>query len=63
MNDFPPSATSRRDFMRTLSLGAGAALVGGPALAGPLRWLAGAPAADRPLGVALLVGLGGYSAE
>ena len=49
--------------MRTLSLGAGAALVGGPALAGPLRWLAGAPAADRPLGVALLVGLGGYSAE
>jgi len=62
MNDFPPSAISRRDFMRMLSLGAGAALVGGPALAGPLRWLAGAPAADRPLGVAL-VGLGGYSAK
>ncbi|TPG64580.1 Gfo/Idh/MocA family protein [Hymenobacter nivis] len=61
MNDFLASATSRRDFVRTLSLGAGATLVGAHALAGPLDWLAGAPAADRKLGVAL-VGLGGYSA-
>ena len=52
---------SRRDFVRTLSLGAGASLAGAAALAKPLRWLAGGPTADRQLGV-VLVGLGGYSA-
>ncbi len=52
--------SSRRDFLRTLSLGTGASLAGAAALAKPLRWLAGGPAADRQLGVAL-VGLGGYS--
>ena len=52
---------SRRDFVRTLSLGAGATLAGVAALAGaPRRWAEG-PAADRQLGVAL-VGLGSYSA-
>ena len=61
MNDFIDSTTSRRDFLRTLTLGAGATLVGSAALAEPLRGLAGDPATDRQLGVAL-VGLGGYSA-
>ncbi|RZK88699.1 MAG: Gfo/Idh/MocA family oxidoreductase, partial [Hymenobacter sp.] len=56
MNDLLASATSRRAFMRTLSLGAGATLAGTSALANPLGWLA----ADRKLGVAL-VGLGNYS--
>ncbi|GAB3635596.1 Gfo/Idh/MocA family oxidoreductase [Hymenobacter arcticus] len=54
-NDFA-STTSRRAFMRTLSLGAGATLAGTAALAGPLGWLA----PERKLGVAL-VGLGNYS--
>ncbi|WP_245897038.1 hypothetical protein [Hymenobacter nivis] len=59
MADLLDSATSRRDFMCTLSLGAGALLTGPAALAG----LAGrAPAAPgRPPGVALM-GLGSYSA-
>ena len=57
MNDFIDSTTSRRDFLRTLTLGAGATLVGSAALAEPLRGLAGNPATDRQLGVAL-VGLG-----
>jgi predicted dehydrogenase len=56
MNDLLASATSRREFMRVLSLGAGATLAGTSALANPLGWLA----ADRKLGVAL-VGLGNYS--
>ena len=47
---------SRREFMRTLSLGAGATLVGTAALGAPLDWLA----PERKLGVAL-VGLGNYS--
>jgi predicted dehydrogenase len=54
------SLNARRAFLRTLSLGAGATLVGASALARPLRWLADGPAADRKLGVAL-VGLGKYS--
>ena len=52
--------TSRRAFLRTLSLGTGATLVGASALAHPLHWLADGPTADRKLGVAL-VGLGKYS--
>ena len=52
-----PTPSSRRDFLRTLSLGAGATLVGTAALGAPLGWLA--PPA-RKLGVAL-VGLGNYS--
>jgi len=51
-----PIPSSRRDFMRTLSLGAGATLVGTSALGAPLDWLA----PERKLGVAL-VGLGNYS--
>ena len=51
-----PTPSSRRDFLRTLSLGAGATLAGASALASPLDWLAPA----RKLGVAL-VGLGNYS--
>ncbi len=54
------SRASRRDFLRTLSLGAGATLAGGAGLAQPLSWLAGNPVAERKLGVAL-VGLGNYS--
>jgi len=57
MPDLLTSDSSRREFMRTLSLGAGATLLGTSALAGPLGWLA----AERKLGVAL-VGLGNYSA-
>jgi predicted dehydrogenase len=56
MPDLLTSDSSRREFMRTLSLGAGATLLGTSALASPLDWLA----ADRKLGVAL-VGLGNYS--
>ena len=56
MPDLLTSDTSRREFMRTLSLGASAALVGTSALASPLGWLA----PERKLGVAL-VGLGNYS--
>ena len=52
--------TSRRAFLRTLSLGTGATLVGASALAHPLHLLADGPTADRKLGVAL-VGLGKYS--
>ncbi|WP_022825966.1 Gfo/Idh/MocA family protein [Hymenobacter norwichensis] len=63
------SSVSRREFMRTLSLGAGATLVGSSALGSSMSWLDEAsygPAslealqAGRQLGVAL-VGLGGYS--
>ncbi|MFD1467276.1 Gfo/Idh/MocA family protein [Hymenobacter caeli] len=61
MKNAPGFLPSRRNFVRTLSLGTGAALAGTAALAGPLRRLAGGPGADRQLGVAL-VGLGGYSA-
>jgi predicted dehydrogenase len=50
------SSSSRRQFLRTLSLGTGATLLGSAALARPQRPLA----ADRKLGVAL-VGLGKYS--
>ena len=57
MNDPFASATSRRAFVRALSLGAGATLAGTSALAAPLNWLA----PERKLGVAL-VGLGNYSA-
>lgn len=60
MSTCPTSAASRRDFLRTLSLGAGATLVGSAGLAHPLGWLADGPAAGRKLGVAL-VGLGNYS--
>ena len=56
MPDLLTSDSSRREFMRTLSLGAGGALLGTSALASPLGWLAPA----RKLGVAL-VGLGNYS--
>jgi predicted dehydrogenase len=56
MPDLLTSDSSRREFMRTLSLGAGAALAGTSALASPLGWLA----PERKLGVAL-VGLGNYS--
>ncbi|MDO7884501.1 Gfo/Idh/MocA family protein [Hymenobacter cheonanensis] len=56
MPDLLTSDTSRREFMRTLSLGAGGALASSSALASPLRWLA----PGRKLGVAL-VGLGKYS--
>ncbi len=56
MPDFLTSETSRREFMRTFSLGAGASLLGASALASPLDWLA----PGRKLGVAL-VGLGKYS--
>jgi predicted dehydrogenase len=56
MSDLLTSDSSRREFMRTLSLGAGATLLGTSALASPLAWLA----PDRKLGVAL-VGLGNYS--
>lgn len=56
MPDLLTSDSSRREFMRTLSLGAGATLLGTSALASPAGWLA----ADRKLGVAL-VGLGSYS--
>jgi predicted dehydrogenase len=52
--------SSRRAFLRTLSLGTGATLVGAAALARPLHWLGNGPAANRKLGVAL-VGLGKYS--
>ncbi|SFQ24612.1 Gfo/Idh/MocA family protein [Hymenobacter arizonensis] len=52
--------SSRRAFVRTLSLSAGATLVGGAALANPLHLLANGGTADRKLGVAL-VGLGKYS--
>ncbi|GAB3297189.1 Gfo/Idh/MocA family protein [Hymenobacter tenuis] len=64
---FPTS--SRRDFVRTLSLGLGATLVGASAVGQPLSWLeeiSYGPAsreawqAGRQLGVAL-VGLGKYS--
>jgi predicted dehydrogenase len=51
MTDFHTSAASRRDFVRTLSLGLGATLVAPSAFALP---------PDRKLGVALL-GLGNYS--
>jgi predicted dehydrogenase len=51
MNDFPISAASRREFIRLLSLGAGATLLAPSAFALP---------PDRKLGVAL-VGLGKYS--
>lgn len=63
------SAASRREFVRTLSLGLGATLAGTSALGGPLAWLeelhygpasAEALQAGRQLGVAL-VGLGKYS--
>ncbi|MBC8083454.1 MAG: Gfo/Idh/MocA family oxidoreductase [Hymenobacter sp.] len=69
MQPFDTTA-SRREFMRTLSLGLGATLAGTSALGGPLGWLAESgydPAGTaawqtaKPLGVAL-VGLGGYSA-
>jgi len=56
MSDLLTAAPSRREFLRTLSLGAGATLAGASALAAPLDWLAPA----RKLGVAL-VGLGSYS--
>jgi len=56
MPDLLTSDSSRREFMRTLSLGAGATLLGTSALAAPLEWLA----PGRKLGVAL-VGLGNYS--
>jgi predicted dehydrogenase len=56
MPDLLTSDSSRREFMRTLSLGAGATMLGTSALASPLDWLA----PDRKLGVAL-VGLGNYS--
>jgi len=52
----PPTPSSRRDFLRALSLGTGATLAGASALASPLEWLA----PGRKLGVAL-VGLGNYS--
>ncbi len=52
----PPTPSSRRDFLRMLSFGAGATLAGASALASPLHWLA----PERKLGVAL-VGLGNYS--
>ncbi|HEX8328593.1 MAG TPA: Gfo/Idh/MocA family oxidoreductase [Hymenobacter sp.] len=64
------SSLSRRDFVRTLSLGLGATVAGTTALAQPLAWLAErgyGPAsteawqAGKQLGVAL-VGLGSYSA-
>ena len=54
------SLNSRRAFLRTLSLGAGATLVGSAALARPLEWLGDGLAAERKLGIAL-VGLGKYS--
>ncbi|TGE23683.1 Gfo/Idh/MocA family oxidoreductase [Hymenobacter aquaticus] len=63
------SAASRREFVRRLSLGLGATLVGSSALGGPLSWLEdlsygpaslGALQTGRQLGVAL-VGLGKYS--
>ncbi|TGE06631.1 Gfo/Idh/MocA family protein [Hymenobacter fodinae] len=63
------SAASRREFMRTLSLGLGATLVGTSAIGGPLSWLEeisyGPASLDalqsgKQLGVAL-VGLGKYS--
>ncbi|UOQ52565.1 Gfo/Idh/MocA family protein [Hymenobacter cellulosivorans] len=63
------SSSSRREFVRTLSLGLGATLVGSSALGGPLSWLeeiSYGPASlealqtGRQLGVAL-VGLGKYS--
>ena len=58
MSSFPVSVASRREFLRTLSLGAGATtLLGGAALASPLGLLA---PPERKLGVALL-GLGLYS--
>ncbi|UOQ77933.1 Gfo/Idh/MocA family oxidoreductase [Hymenobacter sp. 5516J-16] len=71
MSSFDPansSAASRREFMRTLALGAGASLVGASAMGGPLSWLEEASAepttlfgqSAKPLGVAL-VGLGKYS--
>jgi len=60
MNNHFVTAASRRDFLRTLSLGAGATLVGSAGLAQPLDWLADGPAAGRKLGVGL-VGLGNYS--
>ena len=51
MTDFATSAASRREFLRTLSLGAGATLLAPTLLAAP---------PERKLGVALL-GLGKYS--
>ncbi|UPL47916.1 Gfo/Idh/MocA family protein [Hymenobacter sublimis] len=71
MSSFDPansSAASRREFMRTLALGAGASLVGASAMGGPLSWLEEASTepttpfgqSAKPLGVAL-VGLGKYS--
>ena len=65
----PQSSASRREFMRTLSLGVGATLAGTTALGGSLSWLdeiSYGPASlealqtGKQLGVAL-VGLGGYS--
>ncbi|MDF7812303.1 Gfo/Idh/MocA family oxidoreductase [Hymenobacter sp. YC55] len=65
----PQSSASRREFMRTLSLGVGATLAGTSALGGSLSWLdeiSYGPASlealqtGKQLGVAL-VGLGGYS--
>lgn len=64
------TAASRREFVRTLSLGLGAAWAGSSAVGRPLAWLAergygpasaAAWRAGKPLGVAL-VGLGKYSA-
>jgi predicted dehydrogenase len=49
MPDLLTSESSRREFMRTLSLGAGASLLGASALASPLEWLA----PDRQLAPAL----------
>ncbi|WP_073284595.1 Gfo/Idh/MocA family protein [Hymenobacter psychrotolerans] len=69
MKPFATTAASRREFMRTLSLGLGATLAGTSVLGGPLAWLTetdyGPATLDalqtgRQLGVAL-VGLGKYS--
>jgi predicted dehydrogenase len=66
---FSDNSASRREFVRSLSLGLGATLVGTSALGGPLSWLEElryGPASlealqsGRQLGVAL-VGLGKYS--
>jgi predicted dehydrogenase len=65
----PDNSASRREFMRTLSLGLGATLVGASAIGQPLSWLeeiSYGPAtlealqSGKQLGVAL-VGLGKYS--
>ncbi|WP_045687353.1 Gfo/Idh/MocA family protein [Hymenobacter sp. AT01-02] len=69
MQSFDAHPASRREFMRMLSLGLGATLVGTSAVGGPLSWLeeiSYGPASlealqtGRRLGVAL-VGLGKYS--